>query len=92
MLILTEDAKLYVTVVTLSTEDDNKPLQKLKAGFKKSIKWNKYRSKMYTKAETNKLNYLIGQHLIKSIDYLSCQLKLKVIEHLFQSIMHQKLK
>ena len=36
---------------------------------------------MYTKAETNNLNYLIGQHLIKSIDYLFCQLKMKMIEH-----------
>ena len=47
---------------------------------------------MYTKAEANNLNYLIGQHLIKSIDYLFCQLKMKMTEHLFQSIMHQKLK
>ena len=47
---------------------------------------------MYTKAETNNLNYLIGQYLIKSIDYMFCQLKMKMIEHLFQSIMHQTLK
>ena len=40
------DAKLYVPVATLSTEDDNKLLEQLKTGFKRTIKWNKYRSKM----------------------------------------------
>ena len=38
------DTKLYVPVVTLSTEDDNKLLELLKAGFKGTIKWNKYGS------------------------------------------------
>ena len=36
------DTKLYVIVVTLSTEDDNKFLVQLKTGFKRNIKWNKY--------------------------------------------------
>ena len=37
------DYKLYVPVVTLSTENDNKHLEQLKTGFKTKIKWNKYR-------------------------------------------------
>ena len=37
------DAKLYVPVVTLSTQDDNKFLEQLKSGFERTIKWNKYR-------------------------------------------------
>ena len=37
------DAKLYVPVVTLSTQDDNKFLEQLKPGFERTIKWNKYR-------------------------------------------------
>ena len=37
------DTKLYVPVVTLSTEDDNKFLEQLKSGFKRTIKSNKYR-------------------------------------------------
>ena len=41
-----KDTKLYVLVVTLSKENDTKLLQKLKLGFKKTIKWNKYRSQM----------------------------------------------
>ena len=36
------DTKLYVPLVTLSTEDDKKLLEQLKPGFKKAIKWNKY--------------------------------------------------
>ena len=31
-------------IVTLSTEDDNKLFEQLKTGFKRNIKWNKYRS------------------------------------------------
>ena len=40
------DTKLYVPVVTLSKENDIKLLEKLKSGFKRTIKWNKYRSQM----------------------------------------------
>ena len=38
------DTKLNVPVVTLSTQDDNKSLEQLKTGFRKKVKWNKYRS------------------------------------------------
>ena len=40
------DVKLFVPVVTLSKEDDIKLLEQLKTGFKRSVKWNKYRSQM----------------------------------------------
>ena len=36
------DTKLYVPVVTLSTQDNAKLLQQLKSGFKRVINWNKY--------------------------------------------------
>ena len=42
----TTDTKLHAPVVTLSTEDDNKPLEQLQTGFKRTINWNKYRSEM----------------------------------------------
>ena len=41
-----KDTKLYFPVVTLSAENDNKLLEQLKTGFKRTIKWNKYRSEM----------------------------------------------
>ena len=37
--------KLYVPVVTLSTQENTKLLQQLKSGFKRVINWNKYLSK-----------------------------------------------
>ena len=40
------NCELYVPVVTLLAEDDNELLEQLKTGFKRTIKWNKYRSEM----------------------------------------------
>ena len=53
------NTKLHVPVVTLSTEDDNKVLEQLKTGFKRTIRWNKYRSEMFNQTKPNNLNYLI---------------------------------
>ena len=39
------DTKLYVPVVTLSTQENTKFLQQLKSGFKRVINWNKNLSK-----------------------------------------------
>ena len=50
---------MYVLVVTLSTEDENKLLEQVKAVFKRTIKWNKYRSEMSKQIKTNNLNYSI---------------------------------
>ena len=55
------DTKLYVPVVTLSKENDTKLLEKLKTGFKRTIKWDKYRSQMTIQPQNNKINYLIDQ-------------------------------
>ena len=38
------DTKLFVPVVTLSKENHIQLLEQLKSGFKRTIKWNKYRS------------------------------------------------
>ena len=40
------DTKLYVPVATLSTQDNANLLQQLKSGFKRTINWNKYQSKV----------------------------------------------
>ena len=50
---------MYVPVVTLSSENDNKLLEQLKAGSKRTIKWNKYRSEISNQTKNNSLNYLI---------------------------------
>ena len=53
------DTKLYVPVITLSKENETKLLEQLKSGFKRTIKWNKYRSQMTIQPQNNNLNYLI---------------------------------
>ena len=53
------DTKLYVLVVTLSTQDNAKLLQQLKSGFKRVINWNKYLSKPELLAQNPKLNHLV---------------------------------
>ena len=53
------DTKLYVPVVTLSTQENAKFLQQLKSGFKRVINWNKYLSKPEVLAQNPNLNHLI---------------------------------
>ena len=54
-----KDTKLYVPVVSLSKENDTELLEQLKTGFKRTIKWNKYRSQMTIQPQNNNLKYLI---------------------------------
>ena len=51
------DAKLYIPVVTLSTQDNSKLLPQLKYGFKRVISWNKYLSKPALLAQNPNLNH-----------------------------------
>ena len=51
--------KLYVPVVTLSTQENTKFLQQLKSGFKRVINCNKYLSKPELLAQNPNLNHLI---------------------------------
>ena len=53
------DTKLYVPVVTMFKENAIKLLEQVKSGFKRTIKWNKYRSQMTIQPQNNNLNYLI---------------------------------
>ena len=54
------ETKLYVPVVTLSTQDNAKLLQQLKSCFKRTINWNKYESNIKTFAQNRYLNHLIN--------------------------------
>ena len=53
------DTKLYVPVVTLSTQENTKFLQQLKSGFKRVINWNKYLSKPELLPQNPILNHLV---------------------------------
>ena len=50
--------KLYVTIVTLSTRDNVKLTKQLNEGFKRSVYWNEYKSKIETKeANSYEISY-----------------------------------
>ena len=53
------DTKLYIPVVTLSTQENTKFLQQLKSDFKRVINWNKYLSKPELLAQNPYLNHLV---------------------------------
>ena len=45
------DAKIYVEVVTLSTQDNEKLLEQLKSSFKRTTNWDRYESKIDRKTK-----------------------------------------
>ena len=53
------NTKLYVPVVTLSTQDNSELFQQLKSGFKRVVNYNKYLSKPELLARNRNLNYLV---------------------------------
>ena len=53
------DTKLYVPVVTLSTQENIKFFQQLKSGFNIVINWNKYLSKPELLAQNPNRNHLV---------------------------------
>ena len=59
------DVKLYVPVLPLSTKNDKIHLEQLGTGFKRTIKWNKYRFEMTDQTQNNNLNYLINPTFTK---------------------------
>ena len=53
------DTKLYVLVVTLSTQDNVKLLKQLESGFKITINWNEYLPKTTNQTQNRYLDFLI---------------------------------
>ena len=53
------DTKLYVPNVTLSTQDNETLLEQLKSGFKRTITWKKYQSKVLLQEPNPHLDYSI---------------------------------
>ena len=86
----TTDTKLYLPVVTLSTEDNEKLLQQLKSGFKISINWNKYQPKVSTERQNQHLDFLTDPSFqgVKRLFVLSFEMR--KIEKYTQDIILQK--
>ena len=53
------ESKIYVPVVTLSTQDNIKLLKQLELGFKRTINWKKYLPKTENQAQNRYLDFLI---------------------------------
>ena len=54
--------KLYVPVVTLSTQDHIKLLKQLESGFKRTINWNKYQCKLKRQIQNRYQDFSIDQN------------------------------
>ena len=89
------DTKLYVPVITFSKENDIKVLEQLETGFKRTIKWNKYKSQMTVQSQNNNLNYLIGPTFINVNKLFVLSFVRNITgdnRDFFQIIMYQTLK
>ena len=82
------DAKLYVLVVTLSTQDNAKLFEQLKLGFKGTINWSKYHSKISTERQNQSLDYLIYPSF-EEVNRLFDHLKVKHNEQVTNDIIFQ---
>ena len=51
------DTNLYALAVTLSFQDNAKLLEQLKSGFKRTMNWNKYQSKVIINKKEPYLEY-----------------------------------
>ena len=49
----------------MSKENDKRLLEQSKSGFKRTVKWNKYRSQMPNQPQNNNLNHLINPTFTK---------------------------
>ena len=84
------ETKLYVPVVTLSTQDNTKLPQQLKSVFTRTILWNKYESNIKTFAQNRCLNHLTNPSFQGKTYFLCYYLKMIMIEHHNQLIIFQK--
>ena len=62
--------KLYVPIVTLSTKDNVKLTKQFNEGFKISVHWNEYKSKIETKAQNTANDFLLMLLFKELIDSL----------------------
>ena len=83
------DTKLYVPVVTLSTQDNAKLLEQLKSGFKRTINWNKYQTKVSTERQNQYLDLLTDPSFQGVNRLFAYHLKIKHREQVTNNIIFQ---
>ena len=84
------ETKLYVPVVTSSTKDNEKLLQQLKSGFKKTISWNKYESSIKTFVQNRYLNYLVNPSFQGANRLFVLAFENENVEHYTKLVIFQK--
>ena len=70
------DTKLYVSIETLSTQDNVKLLKQLESGFKRTINGNKYQSKVTQQTLNRNFDFLIDPRFQRVIGLLLYYLKI----------------
>ena len=83
-------------LLVLSKENDINILELLKSGFKRTIKWNKYRSQMTIQPQNNNSNYLFDSTFTNFnrlfVFVFFKEIITLITEILFQIIMYETLK
>ena len=92
--IIEKQKAVYGIIIEIDNTDynDNKLLKKLKTGFKRTIKWNKYISVMSNQTKNNNLNYLIDPTFTNVNRTFVLSFENEDDRTFFQRIMSQKLK
>ena len=82
------DTKLYISVVTLSTQDNAKLLEQLESSFKRTINWNKYQRKVSPERQNQYLDILLDPSF-QGIDFFFYRLKMRTIEQYTKNTIFQ---
>ena len=80
------DTKLYISVITLLTQDNVILLKQLESGFKRSINWNKYQSKITDLAQNKYLDFLIDPDFQGLNMFFYYHLKVRMFEKVTSNI------
>ena len=65
-----KDTKLYVPVVTLLAQNNQKLSKLFSKGFERSVYWNEYKIKSNNKNTKNEYRYFLESILLELVDYL----------------------
>ena len=80
------DTKLYISVITLLTQDNVILLKQLESGFKRSINWNKYQSKIADQAQNKHLDFLTDPEFQGLNMFFYYHLKVRMFEKVTSNI------
>ena len=83
------DTNFYVLVATLSTQGNVKLLKQLESGFKVTINWNKYQSKVTRQTRNKNFDFLIDpsfQGVNRDFRHSNIHLKIGIFDKVKKNI------